>query len=87
MELIMEELKSLRKEIAQSKQPQNTFFELPEGIHLPLKSVEEIDSMEKNLEVSQTLFGNPKGPVELGNPNTCAETKLCLNFILFRLKK
>ena len=37
--------------------------------------------------VSQTLFGNPKGPVELGNPNTCAETKLCLNFILFRLKK
>ena len=47
MELIMEELKSLRKEIAQSKQPQNTFFELPEGIHLPLKSIEEIDSMEK----------------------------------------
>ena len=39
------------------------------------------------LGVSQTLFGNPKGPVELGNPNTCAETKLCLNFILFRLKK
>ena len=50
MELIMEELKSLRKEIAQSKQPQNTFFELPEGIHLPLKSIEEIDSMEKSLE-------------------------------------
>ena len=40
-----------------------------------------------NLYVSRTLFGNPKGPVELGNPNTCAETKLCLNFILFRLKK
>ena len=38
-------------------------------------------------KLSQTLFGNPKGPVELGNPNTCAETKLCLNFILFRLKK
>ena len=38
-------------------------------------------------EVSQTLLGNPKGSVELGNPNTCAETKLCLNFILFRLKK
>ena len=37
--------------------------------------------------LSQTLFGNPKGPVELGNPNTCAETKLCLNFILFRLEK
>ena len=37
--------------------------------------------------LSQTLLGNPKGPVELGNPNTCAETKLCLNFILFRLKK
>ena len=42
---------------------------------------------EWNWSVSQTLFGNPKGPVELGNPNTCAETKLCLNFILFRLKK
>ena len=38
-------------------------------------------------KMSQTLFGNPKGPVELGNPNTSAETKLCLNFILFRLKK
>ena len=38
-------------------------------------------------QMSQTLFGNPKGPVELGNPNTCAETKLCLNFILFRLEK
>ena len=38
-------------------------------------------------QVSQTLFGNPKGPVELGNLNTCAETKLCLIFILFRLKK
>ena len=33
--------------------------------------------------MSQILFGNPKGPAELGNPNTCAETKLCLNFILF----
>ena len=31
--------------------------------------------------VSQTFFGNAKGPVKLGNPNTCAETKLCL--ILF----
>ena len=30
---------------------------------------------------------DPKGPVGLGNPKTCAETKLCLNFILFRLKK
>ena len=37
--------------------------------------------------LSQTLFGNPKGPVEQGNPNTCAETNLCRNFILFRLKK
>ena len=27
--------------------------------------------------VSQTLFGNPKGPIELGNPNTYAKTKLC----------
>ena len=37
--------------------------------------------------LSQTLFGNPKGPGELGNPNTCTETKLCLNFILLQLKK
>ena len=37
--------------------------------------------------MSQTLFENPKGPVELGNPNTCAETKLCLKFILFWFKK
>ena len=25
-----------------------------------------------------TLLGNPKGPIELGNPNICAEAKLCL---------
>ena len=55
MELIMEELKSLRKEIIQSKQPQNTFFELPEGIHLPLKSIEEIDAMEKSLEDKRVM--------------------------------
>ena len=55
MELIMEELKSLRKEITQSKQPQNTFFKLPEGIHLPLKSIEEIDSMEKSLEDKRVM--------------------------------
>ena len=24
------------------------------------------------------LLGNSKGPVELGNPNICAEVKLCL---------
>ena len=34
----------------------------------------------KRESLSQTLFGNPKGPVELGNPSTCAETKLCLKF-------
>ena len=28
-----------------------------------------------------TGLGNPKRPVELGNPNTCAEAKLCLFFI------
>ena len=43
--------------------------------------------LSKENRVSQTLFGNPKGSVELGNPNTCAETKVDLNFILFRLKK
>ena len=29
----------------------------------------------------QTLLGNPKGAVELPNPNTCPEVKLCLLFI------
>ena len=32
----------------------------------------------------QTLLGNRKGPVELDNPNTCAEVKVCL-FIFIRL--
>ena len=49
--------------------------------------INHMKTTRNKLIVSQTLFGNPKGPVELGNPNTCAETKLCLNFILFRLKK
>ena len=31
--------------------------------------------------VSQTLLGNPNGPVQLGNPNICAEVKLCVFFI------
>ena len=31
--------------------------------------------------MSQTLFENAKGPVEQGNRNACAETKLCI--ILF----
>ena len=38
-------------------------------------------------ECHRLLFGNPKGPVNVGNPNTCAKTKLCVNFILFLLKK
>ena len=33
--------------------------------------------------VSQTLLGKPKGSVELGNPNTNPEKKLCLFFIYF----
>ena len=37
------------------------------------------------IKLLQTLLGNSKGPVEQGNPNTCAEVKLCLFF--FRLKK
>ena len=32
-----------------------------------------------------TLLENPKGPVKLGNPNTCAEVKLCYFFNLCRL--
>ena len=40
-----------------------------------------------NENVTDFVRESYKGPVELGNPNTCAETKLCLNFILFRLKK
>ena len=31
--------------------------------------------------LSQTLLGNPKGPVKLGNPNTSAEVKLYLLFL------
>ena len=34
-----------------------------------------------SLSLSETLLGNPRGPVEQGNPNTCAEVKLCLFFI------
>ena len=30
--------------------------------------------------VSQTLLWNPRGSIEQGNPNTCAEVKLCLFF-------
>ena len=58
-------------------------------LYLLLYSVVFIVVFLRADSVSQTLFGNPKGSVELGNPNTCAETKLCLNFIVhvFRLKK
>ena len=37
--------------------------------------------------MSQTLLGNPRGPVEQGNSNTLTEVKLCLFFYLFQLKK
>ena len=30
------------------------------------------------VDVSQTLLGNPKGPVELCNTNISAEVKVCL---------
>ena len=36
--------------------------------------------------MSQNLPENPKGPVELGNPNTCAEVKLRLFFIYSGLR-
>ena len=39
----------------------------------------------KNINVT-ILLGNPREPVELGNPNTCAEVKLCYYF-LCRLQK
>ena len=44
-----------------------------------LKILEEFKNIEQPalMLVSQTLLANPKGPVEQGNPNTCAETKLC----------
>ena len=48
---------------------------------------ENLNLSRTSPQMSQTLFGNPKGPVELGNPNTCAEIKLCLNFLFFQLKK
>ena len=44
-------------------------------------AVNKQSSNYQEMCLSQISFGNPKGPVELGNPNTCAETKLCL--ILF----
>ena len=31
--------------------------------------------------VSQILLGNPRGPVEQANPNTCSEVKLFLFFL------
>ena len=38
-------------------------------------SLEDIEAARLDLySLSQTLFGNPKRPVELGNQNTCAET-------------
>ena len=36
--------------------------------------------------MSQNLPENPKGPVEHGNPNTCAEVKLRLFFIYSGLR-
>ena len=33
-----------------------------------------------------TLPGNPKGPIELGNPNNCAEVKLCLFLFMLALE-
>ena len=36
--------------------------------------------------MSQTLLGNPRGPVEQGNPNICAEVKLYLFFIYSGLR-
>ena len=45
---------------------------------LQIITVKQVLIIEANRKarVSQTLFGNPKGTVELGNPNTGAETKL-----------
>ena len=40
-----------------------------------------------DLQMSQTLLLNPRGPIEQGNPNTCAEVKLCLFLHLFWPKK
>ena len=34
-----------------------------------------------------TLLGNPKGPVEVGNLNICAEVKLCLFLFMLRLTR
>ena len=35
------------------------------------------------IKLLHTLLGNSQVPVEQGNPNTCAEVKLCLFFISF----
>ena len=69
--------------------------ELYSGSHIELPPISKLSQkvnfkycdLPYYITVSQTLFRNPKRPAELGNPNTCAETKLCLNYILFRLKK
>ena len=39
-----------------------------------------------SLGLVSTLLKNPKGPVELGNPNTCAEVKLYLFLFTSALK-
>ena len=77
MTMLQEQLKTLQSSLNNPR----------ENVPTPMASFQPFNSTSELWSVSQTLFGNPKGPVELGNPNTCAETKLCLNFILFRLKK
>ena len=37
--------------------------------------------MKELTGLSETLLGNSRGPVEVGNPSTCAEVKLCLLFL------
>ena len=34
-----------------------------------------------NIDIVKTLLGSPKGPIELGHPNTCAEVKAVFIFI------
>ena len=46
----------------------------------------EKSEIKHPFNILTTLLRNPKGPIELTNPNTCAEVKLAY-FYIFRLKK
>ena len=54
-----------------------SFIEMQENAY-----IEKVKAGVSDNLVWYTLFGNPKGSVEQGNRNICAETKLCLIFFI-----